>query len=236
MEERIGYQRHGDHGAAVNYFDRQRGKVPNNSTAAMWFLAELADAEGEGAPPEAARRMLAFLREVQTPDGEMPYELPGEGYERSIPHYQCFQYNAFQLIDLFHFWKLCRWEDVIPVARGLASFLARGVTPEGACRFSCDSLYPRIVYHAHAMAYALSGAARWGLGDYADLSRRCYDWVLARQRPDGSFPFSTRERFFLRDTRAYPANLAMAVFHLAGEASDEEWEMPGRAERQEDTP
>jgi hypothetical protein len=222
MEERIGYQEHGGRAAAINYFDTPRGKVPNNSTAAMWFLSELADATGDAAYRERCGAMISFLASVQTHTGEMPYELPGEGYDRSVPHYQCYQYNAFQLIDLYHYWKRTGDEGVRPIAEKLAAFLAGGVTECGASRYSCRSPFPRVIYHAHTLAYALSCATRWGLGDYRELSERGYRWTMARQRPDGSFPFSRRDYFLLSDSRAYPANLAMAVCHLTDEAGDEQ--------------
>lgn len=221
VEEHIGYQDHAPDGAAVNYFDTSRGKVPNNSTASLWFLSELADASGDEAPLRMAGKMLSFLADVQEETGEMPYELPGDNYSRSSPHYQCFQYNAFQLIDLYNFWKRTGSVEARPISERLASFLAGGVGPEGACRFSCNSRYPQVVYHAHTMAYALSCASRWGLGDYTELSRRGYEWTLSKQRPDGSLPFSMKDYLVLNDSRAYPANLAMAVFHLAGEAGGE---------------
>lgn len=222
MEDKIGYQEHGTSGAAVNYFDTPRGKVPNNSTAAMWFLSELADATGDTSYHDRARQMLSFVASVQTHTGEIPYELSGESYPRSVPHYQCFQYNAFQLIDLYHFRKRTGCEAVRPVAEKLAQFLATGVTASGACRYSCGSELPRVVYHAHTLAYALSCATHWGLDDYSELSTRAYKWTLEQQRPDGSFPFSKRDYFFLQDSRAYPANLAMAVCHLADEAGEEQ--------------
>jgi hypothetical protein len=221
MEEHIGYQRHGENALAVNYFDVPRGKVPNNSTAAVWFLSELAEATGARGPLEKTEPLLSFLADVQGESGEMPYEVPGEGYTRSIPHYQCFQYNAFQLADLYHFWKRTGADAAAQIASGLASFLAGGVTPDGACRHSCSADHPKVIYHAHTLAYALSCASRWGLGDYTELSRRAYEWTLAQQRPDGSFPFSYGDYRVLRDTRPYPANLAMAVFHLASEAGEE---------------
>lgn len=221
MENRIGFQEHGAKGTAVNYFDIPRGKVPNNSTAAIWFLAELAGADEDVDTRGQSRRMLSFLADAQKQTGEMPYELPGRDYARSIAHYQCYQYNAFQLIDLYHFWKRTGCEAARPIAEKLARFLAGGVTASGACRFSCGSELPRVVYHAHTLARALSCATRWGLGDYADLSRRAYKWTLDHQRPDGSFPFSQRDYMILSDSRAYPANLAMAVCHLAAEAGEE---------------
>ena len=221
MEERIGYQEHGKNGLAVNYFDTPRGKVPNNSTAALWFLSEMADATASKDLLAKSEAILSFLGEIQTESGEMPYEIPGGTYKRFVPHYQCFQYNAFQLVDLFHFWRRSGCEAAKPIAQKLASFLSGGVTPEGACRFSCGALLPRVVYHAHTLAYALSCASRWGLGDYSELSRRAFQWTLSMQNPDGSFPFSYGDYRLLKDLRAYPANLAMAVFHLAREAGEE---------------
>jgi hypothetical protein len=222
LEKNIGYQEHAQGAAAVNYFDTPRGKVPNNSTAAMWFLSELADATGDPDYHDRSRQMLSFLSDVQKESGEMPYELPGEGYPRSIPHYQCFQYNAFQLIDLYHFWKRTGCEAARTVAAKLAEFLAGGVTASGACRYSCGSELPRVIYHAHTLAYALSCASHWGLDDYTELSTRGYKWTLEQQRPDGSFPFSKRDYLVLSDSRVYPANLAMAVCHLADEAGEEQ--------------
>ncbi len=221
MEGRIGYQSHGAKGAAVNYFNVPRGKVPNNSTAALWFLSELADASDDPAPMKMADPLLAFLQDVQTETGEMPYEVPGEGYDRSVPHYQCYQYNAFQLIDLYHSWKRKERLETRSIAAKMAPFLAGGVTGEGACRYSCKSELPRVIYHAHTLAYALSCATRWGLGEYRELSRKGYEWTLGVQRPDGSLPFSFGDYRILSDARAYPANLAMAVYHLAAEAGEE---------------
>jgi hypothetical protein len=222
MTERIGYQGHGADGLAVNYFDVPRGKVPNNSTAAIWFLSELAGASGEPDFLEPSAGLLAFLDDVQTDGGEMPYELPGDSYKRQVSHYQCFQYNAFQLIDLYGFYLRTKNERARSIAEGIASFLAGGVAPDGACRYSCLTRRPNVMYHADALAFALACASRWGLGDYGELSRRGFEWTLSRQRPDGGFPFSIRDYLLLRDGRSYPATMAMTLFHLVSEAGSEQ--------------
>lgn len=217
MTERIGYQEHGADGAAINYFDVPRGKVPNTSTAALWFLSELAKASGEARHLEPSSRMLAFLADVQTSKGEMPYEIPGPTCKRRMPHYQCFQYNAFQLADLYHLWKNTRIDEARSIAKGIASFLAGGVTPGGAPKHHCGADRPSVTYHADSIGYALSCASRWGLGDYANSSQNAYAWALGRQRSDGSFPFSTGDYWILGDGRSYPSTLAMTLFHLASE-------------------
>jgi hypothetical protein len=221
MTERIGFQDHGANGAAINYFDVPRGRVPNNSTAAIWFLSEIAEATDVVDPVEPSARMLAFLADAQTGTGEMPYELPGDSYRRSVPHYQCFQYNAFQLINLYDYWKRTKNVEAESIARGIASFIGGGLTDEGACRYSCLARRPHVVYHTDTLAYALSCASRWGLGEYEDLSRKGFSWTLGRQREDGSFPFSIGDYLVLSDSRSYPATMAMTLFHLASEAGGE---------------
>ncbi len=218
MTERIGYQEHGAGGIAVNYFDTPRGKVPNNSTAAVWFLSELADASEDKDALKPSSRMLAFLAEVQTGTGEMPYELAGDFCKRQLTHYQCFQYNAFQLIDLYNFYTITKSEEARSIAGGIASFIAKGVSSDGECRFSCASRRPHVIYHTGTLAYALSCASRWGLGDYGGLSEKAFARTLGRQRPDGGFPFSMGDYLVLSDGRSYPATMAMRLFHLAAEA------------------
>ena len=221
MTEQIGYQNHGAEGAAINYFDVPRGKVPNNSTATLWFLSELADASEDAPHLEPSKRILAFLKDAQTDAGEMPYELPGESYRRQVSHYQCFQYNAFQLIDLYNFWKRTDTEEARSIATGIASFLSGALTPEGACRYACTARLPHVIYHAGAVGHALSCASRWGLGDFQDLSKSAFSWTLSKQRQDGSFPFSLGDYWILSDGRSYPATMAITLFHLASEAGGE---------------
>jgi hypothetical protein len=221
MTESIGYQDHGADGAAINYFNVPRGKVPNNSTAAIWFLSELEEASEGVDVKKQTSRMLSFLADVQTEGGEMPYELPGGSYKRKVEHYQCFQYNAFQLINLYYYWKTTKSPDAQSIAGGIASFLAGGLTESGACRYSCHSRRPHVLYHTDTVAYALSRASRWGLGDYRDLADKGFSWTLDRQRPDGGFPFSFGDYLLLRDNRSYPATMAMTLFHLAAEAGGE---------------
>ena len=47
-----------------------------------------------------------------------------------------------------------------------------------------------------------------------ELSERCYARILWRQRPDGSFAYTTGDYGFLRDGRSYPRPQVMTLFHL----------------------
>lgn len=209
---RIGFQEHSV-GKAINYFDRPRGKIPNNSVEAVWLFLRLWKAAGDSRYLEHVEGMLDFLGAVQLPSGELPYIVEGPR-ERARHHYLCFQYNAFQFLKL-------AWSDALKpdtraqaILPGLARFLEKGVTPSGASAADCSSAGPEVDYYTAVVAAALDEAAKRGLVESAGLSKRCYARVLSRQRTDGSFVYSTGDYGWLRDGRSYPRPQAMTLFHL----------------------
>jgi hypothetical protein len=219
VELRIGYQPH-PAGLAVNYFDKPRGMVPNNTAEWVWvlgrFARDLGDARFLGRVPP----LLGFLEAVQLPSGELPYELGGRYEARTRIHYLCYQYNAFQCMKLA--WHAEAHND--PRARALAvriaSFLAGGVTAHGAVRASCQARLPEVVYYADAVGLALHTVTRLGWADHGALADRAFGWVLSRQKANGGFPFSRGDYLVLADRNAYPRYLATTLFHLAERARD----------------
>ncbi|MGH9445858.1 MAG: hypothetical protein ACRD3O_09045 [Terriglobia bacterium] len=211
----IGFQKHAQ-GEAVNYFDRPRGKVPNNSVIAAWFFLRLQAATGDPRFLEHVGPLFDFIASVQLPGGEIPYIVESP-LERARPHYLCFQYNAYQFLHLVWSEQLWPGAGARPIFTRLAAFLLRGVQPSGACANNCASAGrggPEVNYYTAALGAALYEAARLKLADCKPLSDRCYARVLARQQPDGSLGFSSRDYGFLRDSRSYPRQQAMALFHL----------------------
>jgi len=208
---RIGFQPH-DPGKAINYFDRPRGKVPNNSVEAAWVFARLWTATGDERYLEHVRGLMDFVQSVQLPGGELPYVVESP-YERRREHYLCYQYNAFQFLKLAWLERLAPLDSTAAILPGLARFLATGVTACGACAEDCSSRAVEVDYYTAALAAALDEAARLGLAD-GSLSGRCYDRVAARQKPDGGFIYSAGDYGFLRDSRSYPRPMAMTLFHL----------------------
>src|SRR5262249_42419434 len=99
VEREIGYQAHAD-GLCVNYFQKPRGLVPNNTCEWIWVLGQLARASGEARYLERVPALLTFLEAVQLPSGELPYELAGGNVRRTRLHYLCFQSNAFHCMKL----------------------------------------------------------------------------------------------------------------------------------------
>jgi hypothetical protein len=212
---RIGFQDH-PRGKAINYFDRPRGKVPNNSVIAAWFFLRLGKAAGDARFLEHVKSLWDFIEAVQLPSGEIPYIVESP-LERARQHYLCFQYNAYQFLHLAWMRELMPEVAAPAVLARLARFLQGGVKPTGACANNCASAArggPEVDYYTAALGAALHEAAKLKLIENPALSERCFARVLAHQRPDGSFGYSRGDYGFLRDSRSYPRPQAMALFHL----------------------
>jgi hypothetical protein len=209
---RIGFQDH-THGKAINYFDRPRGKVPNNAVLTAWFLLRLWKATNDARYREHVAALLEFIAAVQMENGELPYVIESP-YERGREHYLCYQYNAFQFLELVRASRLAPESPATRVLPRLAAFLASGVTPEGASRADCFRETPEMDYHTAVLAAALGEAARFEIADTQALSEKCYSRVLAHQRADGSFGYSRGDYGMLHDGRSYPRPQAMTLFHL----------------------
>ena len=231
LVERIGFQPHTP-GEAINYFDKPRGKIPNNSVEAVWLFLRLWKASGDARFLEHVDAMLDFLVSAQLPTGELPYIVDGP-YEKGRAHYLCYQYNAFQFLKL-------AWANALrPDARTecllstLAGFLAQGVTKTGASAADCFHAQPETDYYTAVLAAALRGAeklpiANWRLpisanrrtprgnrqSEMQERSDLCYRRLLQRQRPDGSFAYTTGDYGILRDGRSYPRPQVMTLYHL----------------------
>lgn len=212
LVNRIGFQEHAP-GKAINYFQRPRGKVPNNSVEAAWLFLRLWKTTGEERFLEHVAGLLEFVAATQLASGELPYIVASE-YEGGREHYLCFQYNAFQFLKLAWAARLKPEAGAGAILAPLAKFLAQGVTPSGASAADCSHRAPEVDYYTAVLGAALDEAARLGLVAGRELADRCYARLLERQRADGSFAYSTGDYGCLRDGRSYPRPMAMTLFHL----------------------
>ena len=220
VEREIGYQQHAG-GLCVNYFQKPRGMVPNNTCEWIWVLGRLAKATGEAAYLERVPALLGFLEAVQLASGELPYELPGGNETRVRHHYLCFQYNAFQCMKLAWYAQAHGDARAQRLAERIADFLVTGVQHDGAVRASCANAHPEVVYYADAVAMALHVVSQAGWRDHSALADRAFAWVVRQQRADGSFArFSRRDYGLLEDRNEYPRYLAMSLYHLAERARE----------------
>lgn len=214
MVDKVGFQRYDDDSLAVNYFSNvNRGLVPNNSTLALWFAAALAQASGDKRYLEFCAPMINFLARCQLNSGELPYIVEsdqGNGRE----HYLCFQYNAFQFLDLAEYYRISRDERILFVMKRLAEFLSTGFTGNGNARHDCLKAYPTMHYFTSALTAALVTATDMKLGDYSETAKLGCGRLLKVQRKDGGFDYSLGDYGFLSDRRSYPRNQAMILRHL----------------------
>jgi hypothetical protein len=208
----IGFQRHGDALAVNDFAGREGSPVPNASALALRFLAELADATGDDAYRRRCPGLLRFLETVQSPSGEFPYTVLNR-FRQGRPHFQCFQYNAFQCLDLMRYFALVN-EKLPPWIDHFLNFLRTGVAPDGHAYYQCGNRRRTVNYHTAVLAAALHSAGRLGFPGCREPADRACRCLLAQQRPDGGFPYSRGDYRFLRDQRSYPRYLAMILLHL----------------------
>lgn len=214
VQREIGFQRFGDE-VAVNYFAGGGGvRVPNNTTLLLYLLGALWETTGDRRYLADSDGLVTFLERVQVPSGELPYAVPGESAFRAMTHFQCYQYNAFECMDLIQYHLMTGDERVQPIIRGVLAFLSTGIVPAGYAAYACTNRHRRVSYHTAALAAAFLEARKVGIEDYVSLARRAYAYLLGLQRPDGGFIHSQQDYRVLRDGRSYPRYLSMILYHL----------------------
>jgi hypothetical protein len=214
VEGKIGYQEK-DGRLAVNYFAGEpAARVPNNTAFWLRFLAELTDATGIELNTDQCRKLTAFLCSAQKKNGEFPYSLEGEQAGDYVEHFQCFQYNAFQCLDLLRYYELTGGKAALALAERVLGFLVLGLDQDGHAHYECGNSRRAVTYHAAVLAAAFDKATSLGVGDYSADAARAYRYVLAQQRRNGSFPHSYHDYSVVSDRRSYPRYLSMILYHL----------------------
>jgi hypothetical protein len=213
--QEIGFQKEGQE-LAVNYFHGRRGpRVPNNSALFLRFLAEMAEITEDNSYLERCPGLVKFLRASQeATTGEFPYAVKGVEGDRGCQHFQCFQYNAFQCLDLIRYFDVTQDSAALPLIRRSLRFLRGGLAENGRSYFDCSDRHREVAYHTAVLAQGLARAGQFELPGYDALAERAYNYLLAQQRLDGGFDFSRGDYYFLSDRRSYPRNLAMILYHL----------------------
>jgi hypothetical protein len=199
-------------GLALNYYAHTNHMVPNVTTMFLWLAGEIHKVTGDKCYHNYTEEMIHFLEYSQLESGELQY-VYGER-----PHFQCYQYNSFQFLDLANYHALTDNERVWNIIAKMACFLSSGVTRRGSCRYDCFKENPETNYWTAALATALRQAHQLGLGSYLDLSECAYRRSLSRQNANGSFHFSDKNYYLLADRRSYPRQQAMILYFLVSRA------------------
>jgi hypothetical protein len=210
----IGFEQIGNE-LAVKYFSNNpTARIPNNSAFVLRFLAELADLTGADTFRTPCRGLLAFLSRAQKPTGEFPYMVPGSSAGvKCWEHFLCYQYNAFQCMDLMRYYELTEDPAASPLITACLDFLGTGVAEDGHCLYDCHDRRRLVSYYSAALGASFALARQLGLGK-TDVEERPFQHLLDLQSSDGSFPFSRGDYHYLSDRRPYPRVLAMILFHL----------------------
>jgi len=201
---------------AIKYFaNRPTARVPNNSANALRFFGELSQATADRAFLEPCSGMATFLMRAQKPTGEFPYSVAGptQGL-KCRKHFQCYQYNAFESIELMRYWSMTSDERVRQMSRRCVAYLATGLADDGHAYYDCSKRSRRVWYHTAALGAAFAEATESGLGDYQEARQRAFACLFRMQRADGSFPFSTCDYRILSDRRCYPRQESMMLYHF----------------------
>lgn len=211
----IGFQAF--HGSlAVNYFNRSKLRVPNNTTLVLWFFAELYAIEKDERFLKYADKMIEFIQLCQNGKGELIYAVERE-------HYLCYHYNAFEFLDLFHYYETVGDERIRTVLERLAHYLSFGVTAGGSVKYDCFQILPEVTLFSGVVGAALTKAASIGIEGYDRQIQLAYSYLFQMQRTNGSFVHSKYDMpyvkkpyrvGFLTDKRSYPRSLSYILQHI----------------------
>lgn len=214
LRENISFQQVGDQ-LSVNYFADSVGPmIPNVSISLLHLLVELAEATGDESHLELAPGLLAFIKDVQRDNGEFPYAVVGPKGGPERIHNQCYQYNAFEGINLIRYMNVTGDESIRPTIERLYEYLSGGLGSDGHALYECENPYRAVTYHAGAMGAFFVEAAKLGFEGAEALADMAYSYVVGKQRKGGGFPHSRGDWYVLQDTRSYPRYQAMILYHL----------------------
>jgi hypothetical protein len=214
LTERIGYL-HAGGGLAINYFAGYHDHaVPNNSTDALRFLAEMADVTHDDTYLQPCAGLIQFLLEAQKPTGEFPYIFAKDEHSEERPHFQCYQYNAFQCFGLMSYYEITGDRRVLPIITRLLSFLRLGLAADGHAHYMCGDASRTVTYHTAVLGAVFARACGIGITGYDDAAQRALKYVVSLQEPGGGLRHSQRDYGILSDRRSYPRYLAMILYHL----------------------
>ena len=201
----IGFREYKD-SLAINFLhELTKTMIPNATTLLLWLVAEIYKTTADEKYLNYVDQMIRFLEYSQMENGELPYIF------NVRPHFQCFQYNSFEFMDLAHYYEINPDKRIWRILKKSADYLATGISTYGACCYDCFREFPEVNYWTAVIAAALRKAQDLGLGNYQMESDRAYQRLLTQQRIDGGFGFSRKNYIFLSDQRSYPQQLAMIL-------------------------
>ncbi|MFX0203879.1 MAG: hypothetical protein ACFFCW_47895, partial [Candidatus Hodarchaeota archaeon] len=143
----------------------------------------------------------------------LPYSFSANG-KRQKDHYLCYQYNAFELMDLVPYFELTKDHKLLEILKKLSFFLKKGVSSRGFAKFDCRKDHPLVPYYTAALAGAYHDCSRLGWSEFERKRDLLIEKLLGLQKLDGGFDFSYGNYKLLNDRRSYPRALVMILHQL----------------------
>ena len=202
---------------SVNYFGKydDSGMVPNVTASTLRMLANLKDVTNDDKYLENCTMLVNWLSLVQLHTGELPYEINVKNNSKKNIHYLCYNYNSFQFLDLYEYYKITLDSNILKVLQKIALFLTTGLTETGYAKFNCHKKNPQVVYYTSALISAIKLATILELGSFGNLADKASKYLLSLQREDGNLYFYSRNNYLvLTDKRSYPRQLAMILHNM----------------------
>lgn len=223
----VGYSEIADDKICFHYFSpNYLGKLtPNITTLSTALLARMFAINQTGIYENLIHKGLNFIQHVMKPNGEIPYTILEDKkgltlrekiYRKLMPtdHYQCAQYNAFQLMDLCCVYEELNIDRIKDLILKIASFLSTCVANDGRTQIQCGDNSSVIYYHTSAVGAALFKADEVLSLGFSNKGKKAIEFVLKHQNPSGGFPFSQREYKLFSDSFEYPRTNLYTLYHL----------------------
>ena len=198
-------------GLSFNYFING-GKtefIPNATTITLRALGNAYQVTQDEKYLKLIPKAIKFLNESQLPSGELRYNI----YKT---HYRCPQYNAFEFIDLYDYYKATNDEAVIKIMKKLIEYLIPKVNDDGSVPFGCFHERPLIYYHSAVVGAALAnGYELNGKKICLKNADKCMKFVMSHQNEDGTISYGRKALLkIFNDNVLYPRLTAYIGYHL----------------------
>lgn len=198
-------------GLSFNYFINggKTAFTPNATTITLRALGGAYQVTQEEKYLKLVPKAIEFLNNSQLPSGELRYNIYKE-------HYSCPQYNAFEFIDLYDYYKATNDDGVTKLMKDLIEYLIPKVNDDGSVPFGCFHEQPLIYYHSAVVGAALaSGYELNGKRICLKNADKCINFVLSHQNKDGTISYGRKALLkIFNDNVLYPRPTAYIGYHL----------------------
>lgn len=191
LVSKTGFQRYKT-SLTINYFNIPTArKVPNNTTLALFFFAELFKTTQDVSFLKYNDALISFLELCQEPDGELIYEV-------DKPHYLCYHYNSFEFMDLYYANQILKSDRINAILSKLAKYIASGVLSNGSVKYDCTQVYPEEIMFSAITGAALIKATKSNYGNFQKHIEHIFSYLLKNQRSDGSFILTLHDMPYIK--------------------------------------